>query len=101
MAIYSMVLQQKQGEEFEKRTLGALEQQAAAIKLIEQTLIQQANAAKVSALSTLIDQEQRRIADLKEWGESVGKKNKYQNGIQAAQKRVEEYREQLRNHAEG
>ncbi len=37
LAVYSMVLQQKQSSEFERVTLATLEQQAAAIKLIEES----------------------------------------------------------------
>ncbi len=99
LAIYSMVLQQRQGEEFEKRTLVVLQQQAAAIKLIESSLVQQANAARVTALTTLIEREEQRIETLREWGSVAGDENKYSNGIKAAMKRVADYQEQLRKHA--
>lgn len=99
LAIYSMLLQQKQGEAFENRTLKAIEQQTTTIKLIEQSLIQQANAAKVNALTTLIDQEQQRIVSLETWGEIKGDRKYYSKGIQASKDRIKEYRERIREHA--
>lgn len=101
LAVYSMVLQQRQASEFEKVTLATLEQQAAAIKLIEQSLKAQANAAKVGALSALIEQERQRVENLRQWGEAAGDENKYANGINAAQRRIEEYQARLRQHADG
>lgn len=99
LAISSMVLQQRQSAEFEKATLGALTQQAAAIKLIEQTLLAQANTAKVTALSALIDREQQWAETLRQWGEVAGDVNKYGNGIKAANARLEKYHVQLREYA--
>lgn len=101
LAIYSMVLQQRQSAEFEKVTLGSLAQQAAAIKLIEASLQAQASAAKVAALSTLIDREEQRVEMLRQWGAQAGDENKYANGIKAAQKKVDQYQDQLRQHATG
>jgi hypothetical protein len=101
LAIYSMVLQQKQSAEFERVTLSSLEQQAAAIKLIESSLKEQASTAKVAALSALIDRENQRAETLREWGTLAGDENKYINGIRAAQRRVEDYQNQLRQHAGG
>ena len=100
LAVYSMVLQQRQSAEFERVTLATLEQQAAAIKLIEESLKAQASAAKVGALSTLIDQEVQRIDSLRQWGEAAGDENKYANGIKAAQRRIEDYQAKLKLHAE-
>ena len=100
LAIYSMVLQQKQSSEFERATLATLAQQADAIKLIEQSLAAQANAAKVTALSSLIAQDEQRIESLKQWGEAAGDENKYINGIRAAQARIKNYQDQLRVQAE-
>ncbi|WP_218242326.1 hypothetical protein [Comamonas fluminis] len=110
LAIYSMLLQQKQSMDFEKATLAALEQQsttaenvkisllqqANAIKLIEMSLTSQAAAAKVNALSVVISQEEQRIETLKQWGEMAGDMNKYSNGIKASQKRLEDYQKKLR-----
>ncbi|MCD9007559.1 hypothetical protein LDO31_15210 [Luteimonas sp. XNQY3] len=101
LAVYSMVLQQRQSSEFERVTLATLEQQAAAIKLIEESLKAQASAAKVGAISALIDQETQRAESLRQWGEAAGDENKYANGIRAAQRRVEGYQEKLRQHADG
>jgi hypothetical protein len=101
LAIYSMVLQQKQSAEFEKVTLATLGQQAVAIKLIEASLTEQASAARVAALSTLIDREEQRIETLRQWGTVAGDETKYTNGIKSAQKRVDEYQNQLRKHAGG
>jgi hypothetical protein len=101
MAIYSMVLQQKQSEVFEGRTLKALEHQASAIKLIEASLAQQANAARVAALAALIDRDERRVETLRDWGAQAGDDKKYINGINAAENRIRAYQEQLRRHATG
>jgi hypothetical protein len=101
LAIYSMVLQQKQSAEFERVTLASLEQQAAAIKLIEVSLTEQASTARVAALSALIDREEQRVEMLQQWGALAGDENKYGNGIRAAQKRIDEYQNQLRQHAGG
>lgn len=100
LAVYSMVLQQKQSSEFERVTLATLEQQAAAIKLIEESLKAQASAAKVGALSVLIEQEKQRVESLKQWGESAGDDSKYANGIKAALRRIEDYQDKLRQHAD-
>lgn len=98
LAIYSMVLQQRQSAEFERVTLASLEQQAAAIKLIERSLAEQASTARVAALSTLIDREEQRAETLRQWGSMAGDENKYANGIRAAQRRVDQYQDQLRQH---
>jgi hypothetical protein len=99
LAIYSMVLQQKQSAEFEKVTLATLEQQAAAIKLVERSLFEQASTARVAAISALIDREEQRAETLRQWGALAGDENKYINGIRAAQRRVDEYQNLLRQHA--
>lgn len=101
LAIYSMVLQQKQSAEFERVTVASLEQQAVAIKLIETSLSEQASTAKVAALSALIDREEQRVEMLRQWGALAGDENKYINGIRAAQRRLDEYQNQLRQHAGG
>lgn len=100
MAVWSMLLQQKQSAEFERVTLSTLAQQAAAIQLIESSLKQQANTARVAAIATLIDREEQRIDNLRQWGAVAGDENKYINGIRAAQRRVDDYQQQLRQHAE-
>lgn len=99
LAVYSMLLQQKQSAEFERVTLSTLEHQAAAIKLIEESLLAQASAAKVTALSALIGQEEQKMESLKQWGEAQGDENKYAGGIKAAQRRIDGYQEKLRQHA--
>ncbi|MBB3179476.1 hypothetical protein [Variovorax sp. Sphag1AA] len=99
LAIYSMVLQQKQSAEFERVTLGALEQQASAIKLIEESLAQQASTARTTALTALIDHEEQRVETLRQWGSMAGDENKYSNGIKAAQNRMSQYHAQLREQA--
>ncbi|HLA33405.1 MAG TPA: hypothetical protein VJ001_00910, partial [Rhodocyclaceae bacterium] len=91
--------QQKQGAEFENRTLAALQQQASAIELIKTSLLQQAETAKVTALTSLIDRDERRIETLTEWGSKAGNDNKYSNGIHAAKKRIDSYHEQLKEYA--
>lgn len=101
LAIYSMVLQQKQAAEFERVTLATLEQQAAAIKLVERSLSEQASTARVAAISALIDREEQRAETLRQWGMLAGDENKYINGIKAAQRRVDDYQNQLRQHAGG
>lgn len=99
MAVNSMMLQQKQSAEFEKVTIGALEQQAAAIKLIEKSLVGQANAARVVAITALIDQAEQRIDSLREWGRIAGDENKYANGIRTARQSIEKYQVKLNEHA--
>lgn len=101
LAIYSMVLQQKQAAEFEKVTVASLDQQSRAIDLIEKSLAAQANAAKVVALTSLIEHEEQRIDTLRHWGGIAGDENKYVNGIKAAEKRIEHYKTQLKQHADG
>ena len=68
LAIYSMILQQRQNAEFEQKTLAAMAQQAEALGLIKTSLVQQANVARVTALTYLIEREEQRIETLKEWG---------------------------------
>ncbi|MGE8545829.1 hypothetical protein [Alcaligenes sp. Marseille-Q7550] len=99
LAIYSMLMQQKQTWQFEQATLAALEQQAQAIKLIEQSLVKQANTAQVAALTSLIAQEEQRIDDLLRWGRAAGDENKYINGIRAAKSRMETYQERMKFYA--
>lgn len=115
LAIYSMVLQQRQSVEFEQKTLstlkqqidtmklveGSLTQQAAAVKLIEKTLFQQANTAQVAALNALIDREEQRIDTLRQWGVMAGDGDKYINGIKAAKRKIEEYQDALKKYAAG
>jgi hypothetical protein len=99
LALYAMVLQQKQSAEFERVTLSALEQQASAIKLIEESLAQQASAARATALAALIDREEQRVETLRQWGGMAGDENKYGNGIRAAEGRIKAYHERLREQA--
>ncbi|GAA5444693.1 hypothetical protein Misp06_02883 [Microbulbifer sp. NBRC 101763] len=99
LAIYSMVLQQKQNDQFEKYTLTALDQQSKQIEIINKSIEEQLKTAKVAAITALIDREEQRIANLKEWGEQKGDINKYENGIAAASRRIEKYNEDLQAHA--
>lgn len=96
LAIYSMILQQRQGAEFERKTLAALAQQAKTIGLIETNLVQQADNAKVTACTYLINHEEQRIETLKEWGlRSYKNENYYSRGIEAALARINEYHKQI------
>ncbi|GAB3039765.1 hypothetical protein GCM10027285_25310 [Oleiagrimonas citrea] len=47
----------------------------------------------------MIESEGKRIDQLREWGEKKGDENRYQGGIDAAQRRIDEYREQLKRYA--
>lgn len=95
LAIYSIVLQQQQNEQFEQQTLKAMQQQAEAIELIKESLQQQATTAKVTAMSTLIDRDEQKIESLYNWGKQQGDENKYVNGINAAKRRIDTYNDQL------
>lgn len=82
LAVYSMILQQRQSAEFEGKTISTLEQQAKTIVIIERNLVQQANMARVNALSFLIQREEDRVEKLKEWGRNSYKdENYYSKGI--------------------
>lgn len=98
LAIWSMLQQQRQSSEFERATLATLARQAEAIKLIEQTLIAQANTAQVTALATLIDREERQVENLLQWGRMVNDEHRYANGIKAAQQRIKDYQAKLRHY---
>ncbi len=98
LAVYSMILQQRQSAEFEKNTIATLEQQARTIGLIEKNLVQQANVARVTALSFLIQRDEDRIESLKEWGRKAYEdENYYSKGIKAAQLRIDEYQRKIRD----
>ncbi len=99
LAIYSMLLQQKQASQFEQVTLDTLARQSQAISLIEKSLVAQANPWRVSALTSLIALEDQRIEMLRTWGRDAGDEHKYANGIRAAQSRLERYQEQIRAYA--
>lgn len=97
LAVYSMILQQIQSAQFEHKTLAAIAQQAETIEIIKISLVQQANVARVTALTYLIEREEQRIQTLKEWGvQSYKDENYYSKGIKAAQARVDEYQEQIK-----
>ncbi|WP_076591847.1 hypothetical protein [Herminiimonas arsenitoxidans] len=97
LAIYSMILQQRQNAEFEQKTLAAMAQHAETIDLIKTSLVQQANVARVTALTYLIEREEQRIENLREWGtESHKDENYYSKGIKASQGRIDNYQEQIR-----
>ena len=97
LAIYSMILQQQQNAEFEKKTLVAMTLQAETLQLIKVSLVQQANVARVSALTHLVEREEQRIETLKEWGlQSHKDVNYYSKGIKVAQARIDEYQIQIK-----
>jgi hypothetical protein len=97
LAVYSMILQQRQSAEFEQKTLATMSQQAETIELIKTSLVQQANFARVTALTYLIEREEQRIETLKEWGEQSHKnENHYNKGIKAAQDRIDNYQEEIK-----
>ena len=96
LAVYSMILQQRQNAEFEQKTLAAMTQQAETIRLIKSSLVQQANVARVTALTYLIEREEQRIETLKEWGvQSYKDENYYSQGIKAAKTRIDDYQAQI------
>lgn len=98
LAIYSMILQQRQNAEFEQKTLAAMAQQAETIQLIKTSLVQQANVARVTALTYLIEREEQRIETLKEWGmQSYKDENYYSQGIKAAKTRIDDYQAQIKD----
>lgn len=97
LAVYSMILQQRQNAEFEQKTLTAMAQQFETIELIKTSLVQQADVARVTALTYLIERDEQRIETLKEWGlQSHKNENYYSKGIKAAQDRVDGYQEQIK-----
>ncbi len=97
LAIYSMILQQRQNAEFEQKTLSAMAQQAETIQLIKTSLVQQANVARVTALTYLIEREEQRIETLKEWGiQSHKDSNYYSLGIKAAKTRIDTYQAEIK-----
>jgi hypothetical protein len=104
MAIYSMVLQQKQSREFEqstlhaeKRTIDVLTQQSRAIALIESSLVQQVHAGRVAALTFMVERQEQRIESLRDWGRNSFKDEKhYQGGIDAARRKIDELESEIR-----
>lgn len=97
LAVYSMLLQQKQNREFEEQTRKSIEQQNSILKLMQDSLIHQANVARVDALKHLIDSDEQRIIDLKNWGLHSSHKNEnyYSKGIEAAKRRISEYEAEI------
>ncbi len=98
LAIYSMILQQRQNAQFEKHTVGALEQQAKTIEIIQKSIEEQLATSKVTAITALIDREEQRIENLKEWGKQQGNPMKYNKGIDASSKRIESFNKELMTH---
>ena len=91
-----MILQQRQNAEFEQKTLAAMTQQAETIQLIKTSLVQQANVARVTALTYLIEREEQRIETLKEWGmQWYNDENYYSKGFIAAKTRIDGYQAQI------
>ena len=61
------------------------------------SLVQQANVARVSALTDLIEREEQRIETLKEWGmQSYKDESHYSKGIKAAKTRIDDYQAQIK-----
>jgi hypothetical protein len=111
LAVYSMVLQQKQAAEFEARTLQseqrlleALNSQAKALALLEQglqsqadnaqllktSLQRQADVARVQAMSISLERYEQRVESLKAWGRSSYQDEYYyRSGIDAAKRKAE------------
>ena len=97
LAIYSMILQQRQNAEFEEKTLATMSRQTETIELIKTSLAQQANVARVTALTYLVEREEQRIETLKKWGlQSYKDENYYSKGIKVAQARADDYQEQIK-----
>lgn len=103
LAIYSMALQQEQSAEFEQRTLKSeqrmvevMQQQSRAIALIEQSLAQQINAGRVSALTFMVERQEERIERLRDWGRNqYQNENHYGRGIEAASRRIADYEAEI------
>ncbi len=97
LAIYSMILQQRQNAEFEEKTLATINRQTETIELIKTSLVQQANVARVTALTYLVEREEQRVETLKEWGlKSYKDETYYSKGIKAAQARAVDYQEKIK-----
>jgi signal transduction histidine kinase len=96
LAIYSMILQQRQNREFEQKTMTGMARQAETIELIRLGLVQQANVARVNALAFLIEREEQRVVTLRQWGQQThSNENHYAMGIQAAKNRAKDYQAEL------
>lgn len=103
LALYSMVLQQRQATEFqdrtvqaEQRTVAVIEQQSRAIALIEQSLQQQVHAGRVAALTFMIERQEQRIETLRDWGRThYNNEDHYKRGIEAAERRVRDFEQQI------
>lgn len=96
LAIYSMILQQKQNAEFERKTLATLARQAETLGILKNALLQQADVARVTALTFLIEREEQRIETLKEWGrQNHGNEQFYANGLKAAQGRIDRNQDEI------
>lgn len=102
LAIYSMILQQRQNAEFEQKTLAAMARQTETIELVKTSLVLQADVARVTALTYLVEREEQRIETLKEWGvQSHKDENYYAKGIKAAKERIDGYQEEIRKVGSG
>jgi hypothetical protein len=104
LAVYSAALQQEQNSQFQKdtqqaeqRMLDVLEQQSRAIALIEKSLQQQVHAGRVAALTFMIERQDQRIENLRDWGRKAYQdENHYKRGIDVANGRILEYEEQIK-----
>lgn len=104
LAVYSAALQQQQNSQFQKdtqqseqRMLDVLVQQSKAIALIEAGLTQQAHAGRVAALTFMIDREEQRMENLREWGHNAHQnENHYARGLDASQRRIRGYEDEIK-----
>ena len=96
MAIYSMILQQRQAEQFEVTTVALLKQQAESLTALKASLDQQIETGRVAALIAMVDHQDQRIEQLRNWGtQSHQDANYYLKGIQAAERRIEQYQNEI------
>lgn len=95
LAIYSMVLQQKQSAYFERVTLQSMQQQTDLLEKLEKALLQQSKVAQVAAMTAMIDRLELRIQNLKSWGTIKGDENYYRNGIDAAIAKIKTYEQKI------
>lgn len=97
LAIYSMILQQRQNDQFEQQTVSAMQQQAETLSLIKTSLVQQANFARVTALMHMIGSEEERIKQLEDWGRQKENNEKlYAGGIKKAEDNIKRYQEEIK-----
>ena len=97
LAVYALLLQQEQNAEFEKKTLATMAQQAKTLEIIQSSLLQQADVARINAMTYMIEREEQRIDTLKQWGQQNYKNdNHYAQGIKAATARIDAYQSEIK-----